>query len=120
MPGSMGVEFPVVNMLRRFCIDSVEGRREGELVRERGCVTIQHNYVHVHLVASFPDSPPRERVYCVTFDLHEKSGGEPGEFYHVSDVKSRENLIGCRRAYRSVLHRPHMQARPFPVRSRSY
>ena len=61
--------------------------------------------------------------YSVTFDPHKKSGGEPGEFYHVSDVKGRvkvacrEDLIGRRRAYRSVLHRPRLQARPFP---RSY
>ena len=28
----------------------------------------------------------------MTFDLHEQSGGEPGEFYHVSDVKGREKV----------------------------
>ena len=28
----------------------------------------------------------------MTFDPHEKSGGEPGEFYHVSDVKGREKV----------------------------
>ena len=41
-------------------------------------------------VASIPSSPPRAQVYSVTFDPHEKSGGEPGEFYHVSDVKGKE------------------------------
>ena len=30
----------------------------------------------------------------MTFDPHENSGGEPGEFYHVSDVKGKEDLIG--------------------------
>ena len=47
---------------------------------------------HCKLIASFPGSPPREHVYCVTFDPHKKSGGEPGEFYHVSDVKGREEV----------------------------
>ena len=47
----------------------------------------------VLLVASFPGSPPRAQVYSVTFDLHEKLGGEPGEFYYVSDVKGREKFI---------------------------
>ena len=37
-------------------------------------------------LASFPGSPPRAHVYCVTFDLHEESGrARAGEFYHVSD-----------------------------------
>ena len=33
----------------------------------------------------------------MTFDPHEKLGGEPGEFYHMSDVKGREKFIarGC-------------------------
>ena len=42
-------------------------------------------------VASFPGSPPHAHVYCMTFDPHEESRGEPGEFYHVSDVKGRED-----------------------------
>ena len=29
----------------------------------------------------------------MTCDPHEKSGGEPGEFYHMSDVKGREKFI---------------------------
>ena len=48
-------------------------------------------------LASFPGSPLQAQVYSVTFDPHEKSGGESGEFYHVSDVKGREKFIarGC-------------------------
>ena len=85
-------------------------RRVGDIPKPKECPL---------LLASFPGSP-RERVYCVTIDPHERSGGEPGEFYHVSDVKGREDIIGRRRAYRSVLHRPRMQAGLFPVRTRSY
>ena len=43
-------------------------------------------------LASFPGSPPRAHNYCMTFDPHEKSGGEPGRFYHVSDVSGRETV----------------------------
>ena len=48
-------------------------------------------------LASFPGSPLRAQVYSVTFDPHEKLGGEPGEFYHMSDVEDREKFIvrGC-------------------------
>ena len=38
-------------------------------------------------LASFP----RARVYCMTFDPHTKPQGEPGEFYHVSDIKGTED-----------------------------
>ena len=46
----------------------------------------QRNCTHSVALASFPGSPPlRTRM---TFDRTriEKSGGEPGTFYHVSDV----------------------------------
>ena len=42
-------------------------------------------------IASFPGSPPCAHEYCMTFDPHEESQGEPGEFYHMSDVKGRED-----------------------------
>ena len=49
------------------------------------------------MLASFPGSPPRAQVYSVTFDPHKKSGGEPGEFYYVSDGKGRDKFIACGR-----------------------
>ena len=62
------------------------------------------------IVASFPGSPPRAHKYCMTFDPHEESRGEPGEFYHVSDVKGREDLTGCEKAYGSILSCSRLQA----------
>ena len=40
-------------------------------------------------------APPLARNYCVTFELVRKSWGDPGEpgtFYHVSDVEGREKV----------------------------
>ena len=59
------------------------------------CVDSQCSSTLSHsLVPRLP--PPCARNYCVTFELAlaRKNGGrEPGTFYHVSDVKGRENLI---------------------------
>ena len=47
----------------------------------------------------------------MTFDLQEKSGGEPGEFYHVSDVKGRE--VYCVWAHPTTMCKPppHFEGR---------
>ena len=44
-------------------------------------------------LALFPGSPPRVHMYCMTFDPHKELRGEAGEFYHVSDIKGREDCI---------------------------
>ena len=47
-------------------------------------------------LASFPGSPPLRAQLLrdlLNSHSHGKTGGEPGTFYHVSDVKGRENLI---------------------------
>ena len=40
--------------------------------------------------------PPLARNYCVIFcvNSHGTAGGEPGTFYHVSDVEGREKVLG--------------------------
>ena len=79
-------------------------------------------FTHVNLRSCINTSlvpRPSASSALLTFDLarDQKSGGGSGEFYHVSDVKGREkvlgreNLIGRGRPGRSVLKRPRMQAR---------
>ena len=47
-------------------------------------------------VASFPGSPPLRAIIAWPLNSHShgKTGGEPGTFYHVSDVKGREKVLG--------------------------
>ena len=63
--------------------------RESRMVTNCNTVKPHSNYI-----ASFPGSPPQRTR--MTFDRTgiEKSGGEPGTFYHVSDVKGREKVLG--------------------------
>ena len=51
---------------------------------------------------SFVPRLSRVRMYCVTFDPHEEWRGEPGEFYHMSDVKGRENVLKVERTLLDV------------------
>ena len=57
---------------------------------------VQALHICISLV---PRLSPCVDVYCVTFDPHEESRGEPGEFYHVSDIKGRENVLKVERTH---------------------
>ena len=61
----------------------------------------------MYIITSLVPRPSASSA-LLAFELarNQKLGGGSGEFYHVSDVKGRENLIGRGRTSRNVLKRP--------------
>ena len=62
------------------------------------CSLLYIQHVHVLHVASIPGLlPPRDQLYCVTFDSTQKGGRGPGRFHHVmlaaGDITSYKQYI---------------------------